>query len=217
MPVIRETLAGRARSWSLAIAALALLGSAGAAAAQAVPTIRWAGKDTVAGRVVGPPDLAAVPVSPEFGVTAADFRCGTSYANLAELLGVGADVLAQADVIAFELNGGSPGENGGWESADWLFRDGVHSFHVVWDAVANRSDPVGSVLANGSLSAARYRAYFGIAGTTHDEVISFQLLRVPPQINRESGRFRIRVAGFASGEGTPDPDAIGVFARACIR
>jgi hypothetical protein len=157
-----------------------------------------------------------VSVSPSFGAIVGAFDCGTAYANLAALLGVPVAVLASADVIAFELNGGSPGENGGWESAQWLFRDRARSLTVVWDAVANHSDPPGVVVGNGSLTAERYRAYFGITTPRLDQVISYQLLDLPPDIDVDSPSFRVRVAGFASGEGTPDPDAIGVISRRCL-
>jgi len=210
----RTSVAARAGSRALA-AVLVLGGLAGTARAQAVHSIRWAGKDTSSGLVVGQPDMRSVSVSPSSGVTVSDFRCATQYANLAALLHVAPDVLARADVIAFELNGGSPGEHGGWESADWLFRDGVTSYRVVWDAVANRAEPAEALLANGSLTAASYRAYFGIAGGGPDTVVSYQLLRLPTALRTDSTAFRVTVFGFASGEGTPDPEAIGVLTRPC--
>jgi hypothetical protein len=113
------------------------------------------------------------------------------------------------------MNGGSPGENGGWESAEWLFRDGPRSFHLVWDAVANQADPPEGLLANGSLTAARYREFFGITGGAPSEVISYQLIDLPDELDLESPLFRVRVAGYASGEGTPDPDAIALVSRRC--
>jgi hypothetical protein len=205
-----------ARAGALA-AVLVLGGLAGTASAQAVHSIRWPGKDTAGGLVVGPPDMRSAGVSPSSGVTALDFRCATQYANLAALLHVAPDVLARADVIAFELNGGSPGENGGWESADWLFSDGVTSYHVAWDAVANRAAPAEALLANGSLTDTSYRAYFGIAdgGPAPSPVVSYQLLRLPAALRTDSTAFRVTVSGYASGEGTPDPEAIGVLTRPC--
>lgn len=200
----------------LAGAAVALvLGGASPGWAQAIPSIRWAGRDTAGGRLAGPPDMQDVSVSPDAAATAGAFGCGTPYANLAALLGVGSDVLARADVIAFELNGGSPGESGGWESAEWLFQQRGRTLRVVWDAVANHSDPPGAVVANGSLTAASYRAYFGITTPRADEVISFQLLDLPPAFDVDAPGLRVTVKGFASGEGTPDPDAVGLITRAC--
>ena len=205
-----------ARFGSRALAVVLVLGGlAGTARAQAVHSIRWPAKDTAGGLVVGQPDMRSASVSPASGVTVVDFRCATQYANLAALLHVAPDVLARADVIAFEQNGGSPGEHGGWESADWLFDDGVTSYRVVWDAVANRSEPAEALLANGSLTEDSYRAFFGIAGGGPSPVVSYQLLRLPPALRTDSAAFRVTVSGFASGEGTPDPEAIGVLTRPC--
>lgn len=212
--VVRRAWSGR-KALRASGLVVAILGAAGAAQAQAVTTVRWASRDTASGRLTGAPDLSATVVAPGVAAVATGFRCATGYANLAALLGVRTDVLARADVIAFELNGGSPGENGGWESAEWLFRDGPRSFHLVWDAVANEADPPEGLLANGSLSAASYRSFFGITGSTHDEVISFQLIDLPDELNVESPLLRVRVQGYASGEGTPDPDAIGLVSRRC--
>jgi hypothetical protein len=206
----------RSAGVSVAVTAAAvLLAGASQGWAQAVPTIRWAGRDTVAGRLVGPPDMRDVGVSPDFAAAVAAFDCGTPYANLPALLGVGADVLARADVIAFELNGGSPGEHGGWESTEWLIQDRGRSLRVVWDAVADTSDPPEVVIGNGSLTADSYRAYFGITTPRADQVISYQLLDLPAEFDVDSRGLRIKVRGFDSGEGTPDPDAIGVITRAC--
>lgn len=199
----------------LAAAALLMVAGAGEARAQAVTEVRWAGHDSRGGLLVGAPDMRSAGLGPETQAAVADFDCGTGYANLAGLLGVGADVLARADVIAFELNGGSPGESGGWESAEWRVRDRGRSLRVVWDAVAGASDPPGAVVGNGSLTAVAYRAYFGITTPAADTVVSYLLLDLPPGFDVEARGLRISVRGFASGEGTPDPDAIGVISRAC--
>jgi hypothetical protein len=201
---------------SRALSVVLLCGLAGTVQAQAVHSIRWAGKDTAGGFVVGQPDMRATSVSPTSAVSVSDFRCASQYANLAALLRVAPDVLARADVLAFELNGGSPGEHGGWESTDWLFLDGVSTYRVVWDAVANHAEPAEALLANGSLTGASYRAFFGIAGGSPDVVVSYQLLRLPTALRTDSSAFRVTVRGFASGEGTPDPEAIGVLARPCV-
>lgn len=207
------SVAVRVRSRALAVALV--LGFAGTASAQPVTSVRWGGKDPTPGKlVVGPPDMRATTVSPTTSVTVSDFRCARQYANLAALLGVGPDVLSRADVLAFELNGGHPGEHGGWESADWIFDDGVVTYRVVWDAVAGAATPAEALVAEGSLTAASYRAFFGITGGT-DTVVSYQLLRLPAAMRTDSTSFRVNVRGFASGEGTPDPDAIGVLNRPC--
>src|SRR6185369_8820187 len=89
--------------------------------------ILWAGKvlggDGNAVNVIGPPNsLTNTLGSMQLG----KFRGGRIYPGLAALLGIPDTVLAQADVIAFELNGGSPGESGGFESSHWVFSDGVN-------------------------------------------------------------------------------------------
>lgn len=182
--------------------------------AQAVHPIRWAGFSDRGAGLVGPPDEVSVGLPAGTDVTVAKFDCGTLYVNLAAFLGVPAATLAAADVIAFEGNGGHPGESGGWESNKWFFTDGADSLTVVLDAVAATTDPPGVVLANGSVTGAAYRSYFG-STSSGQTVFSFMLFDLPPGIDVDSPSFRATVAAYPSGEGTPDPDAIGVIAQPC--
>jgi len=195
------------------VTAGAVMAQTAPAHAQAVDVIRW---PQAASRVelAGPPDNRFVTVSPDQEAWATQFGCGTPYANLAALLGVPLATLASADVIAFEGNGGSPGESGGWESSKWLFSDGVNSLTVVRDAVSGTSSPAGVLLADASISAADYERFFGLA-PIGETVVSFMLFDLPPGIDVSSPAFKLIVKGYPAGEGTPDPDTIGIFSRGC--
>ena len=198
----------------LALAAGALATGTSSAQAQALDVIRWPTSASVV-ELIGPPDDRAVGENPYREESAAKFRCGVPYANLAALLRVPVATLAAADVIAFEFNGGHPGESGGWESSKWLFSDGTGALTVVWDAVAGASMPAGIVIGNGSVAGADYDRYFGIAAGSAPPVVSFILFDLPPTLATGSLGFQVLVKGYPSGEGDPDPEAIGVFARGC--
>jgi hypothetical protein len=162
-----------------------------------------------------------------------------SYDGLAQLLGgafpgdvVTEDLLSQADLVAFEMNGTSPAFSGGWESCDFVFKDSQSSLVVPW-----RDGTLGNVLlgtpiprdphviANGSITGAAYGRFFGIpdAAVTRDVpqltpdqvVVSFLLLRVRGEIDITGPAFRLGLRGIAiapeSPTATPDPDAIGVL------
>jgi len=194
--------------------ALLALGTAAPLRAQSVHVVRWpAFSDRP--ELVGAPDTLDATVSADSEATVAKFDCGTLYAGLAGLLGVSEATLAAADVIAFEGNGGSPGEGGGWESSKWLFTDGVHSLTVVADAPAGTSDPAGVVLANASITGEAYERFFGLPRDPLNDIVSFMLFDLPPSINVARASFRITVKGFPSGEGSPNPDAIGVLTHGC--
>jgi hypothetical protein len=203
------------RRAGLLLAAGLVLSASSSAWAQAVHPIRWAGASDSGPEVVGAPDEASLGLSAGADVTVAKFDCGTLYAGLAAFLGVPAGTVAAADVIAFEGNGGHPGESGGWESSKWTFTDGVRSTGVVLDAVAGTSSPPGIVIANGSVTGDAYRSYFGIPTSSGQTVFSFLLFDLPPGIDVDRPGFRATVAAYPSGEGTPDPDAIGVLAQPC--
>jgi hypothetical protein len=73
-------------------------------------------------------------------------------------------------------------------------------------------------VAVGSLDAEAYRRFFGFAGfSAETRVVSYIIFDLPPTIDTLSPRFTVRVSGGSAlpGDGTPDPDAIGVFARPC--
>jgi hypothetical protein len=92
--------------------------------------------------------------------------------------------------------------------------DGTRSFSVVYDAVAGASIPAGVVIADGSIDAADYERYFGLA-PVGETVVSFMLFDLPEELDAGNAAFHLVVKGYPSGEGTPDPDAVGVFKREC--
>lgn len=202
--------------------------------------IRWAGRVDVGGdrvSVLHAPDNRFISVDPvitvsDFGFNPVALAPGMRYSGLARLLGLPDKDLARADVIAFEGNGGSPaGKGGGWESSIWTFSDGINSLTVRFNELVSPSQyPVmyPALVANGSIRGAdgtvssggnAYNAFFGMCPTSPSIVISyilFDLDAVSPAINTASPNFSIRIEnGFTAdksfGEGSPDPDAIGII------
>jgi len=161
------------------------------------------------------------------------FGPGMRYPGLGRLLGISARDLARADVIAFELNGTHPGGNGisnGWESSTWTFSDGINTLTVRFNERVHPSQYASmypALVANGSIRGAdgsigsgaiAYNAFFGMCPSSRAVIsyILFDLDVVRPAINTASPNFSIKVAGGhvddgSFGEGTPDPDAIGIF------
>jgi hypothetical protein len=191
--------------------------------------------------VLGAPDALSYAVLEGQSVTLNGFR-RASYTGLADLLGapvagdaVTPDMLANADIIAFEHNGTSPAFSGGWESCDWQFSDGQGTLSVHWDqgtidnVIGGQPVPHDPhVVANGSITGAAYCAFFGIteaallaenpgAPTPEDVVVSFLLFRVRPEIDVSSPTFEITLSGVPSstpphtGVTTPDADSLGVL------
>lgn len=193
--------------------------------------IRWAGNVDV-GRyaILHAPDNRWTALDPP--VTVSDFGPPMVYTGLAALLGVSEADLARADVIAFELNGGSPpnGPGGGWESSTWTFTDGTSSHTVKFSQL----DPPSSygppsypaVVANGSIvgrdgsyqtGGEAYSRFFGMCCAA-DKVISYILFdldtHLSPAIDVRSPSFSVRIQSRPAPpeeEGTPEPDAVGVF------
>jgi len=203
--------------------------------------IHWAGKVDV-GRVniIHAPDyrLTSLPVTiTEFRTFGDPPAPGIRYSGLARLLGLTERVLARADVIAFEGNGSHPGGAGisnGWESSTWTFSDGINSLTVRFNELvppAQYPTMYPALVANGSIRGAdgqfssglnAYTAFFGMcpAGPGVISYILFDLDSIKPAINTASPNFSIKVqnaGGPASGEGTPDPDAIGIFSSCRIK
>jgi hypothetical protein len=189
--------------------------------------IRWAGNvDVARPQALHAPDNRWTPVDPPIRVN--DFATRMRYSGLAWLLGVSDDLLARAEVIAFEGNGGhGAGIDYGWESSIWTFSDGIRTATVTFNELvgAYRPDRPAShpaVLATGSLSNAAYSAFFGMCSPELDShivsYILFDLNMLSLSIDTTSPYFSIRIAnGYqpdgSFGEGTPDPDAIGVFSN----
>jgi len=184
------------------------------------------------------PDGQYTTVDPALTVT--QFGPPMSYPDLSRLMAaVPPADLARADVIAFEGNGGSgAGVDGGWESSRWAFSDGSTSRTVVFNEClgARASDP--RVIATGSIRGAdgrvtsgdaAYRSFFGMCSPDPTNLvvsyILFDLHSLRPAINTSSRSFAIKIENFHvgpagssgdcerghSGEGTPDPDAVGIF------
>jgi len=192
---------------------------------------------TDAGALLKPPDGSSSDPSAGF-VTLKRFEGGFYHGLLSLLDGrygsppvtagraVSAADLARTDVIAFELNGGSPAGSGGWESCKWVFDDGGGApVTVLWDERVGAPQP-GEVVANGSTDGDRYSGFFGISPPTTarpapSTVISYILFSLPT-LDVTSPSFTVTLAGYltAAGapntpqysEGTPDPDAVGVLA-----
>jgi hypothetical protein len=118
MKVRRRAVTCRRLCSRALLASLVLLAEASASWAQSVHLIRWPTDSSRGPALVGPPDDQFIAVAPDSEATVAAFDCGTLYANLAALLGVPVSTLAAADVIAFEGNGGSPGEGADGRAAN---------------------------------------------------------------------------------------------------
>ncbi|HRW07884.1 MAG TPA: hypothetical protein P5121_22435 [Caldilineaceae bacterium] len=205
--------------------------------------ILWADKigESVGGghpeQMLGAPDANGYGLSADKSATITEFRYRI-YSGFSGLLStvvngdqVTPEILAAADVIAFEGNGYSPAASGGWESCDWTFSDGVNPpLSVAWDEAPNAiRDP--HILANGSITGAAYSAFFGFPSSNFQSwgikpedinpeelVISFLLFRLRPEIDTASLSFQIKISGSSLPpqpgvrECTPDPDAIGIVA-----
>lgn len=200
-----------------------LTGSSLSAQTQAV---RWAGNvDILVPNVLHAPDDRNVGVNP--APTLSQFSPTFRYSRLSSLLRVSDRDWARADVIAFEGNGGhGAGPEAGWESSVWTFTDGTNTFVVRFNELVGRSSHP-SVVANGSIIGTdgtissggdAYRSFFGICTPNpQNKVVSFILFDLDgarPPINVASPNFKVKIQGRSGfGEGTPDPDAVGVISR----
>ena len=181
--------------------------------------ILWASKllsasSPTPSNILGPPDGQSTTLSTTGQVVVAAFRGGGFYPLLSLLTGVTAAQLARADVIAFELNGNAPAPSGGWESTRWTFEDGTNSATVDWNEVAGTANPTSALVASGSIAGASYATFFGFSSAGVGKVVSYILLSLPAPLDLSSGSLRIKITGWngtGHGEGTPDPDAIGIF------
>lgn len=196
--------------------------------------IRWAGEANpsagLRSNVLHAPDLSFTTFDPT--ITLGNFGNTMRYSNLEKLLGVSKEVLAKADVIAFEGNGcGGAGQFNGWESTTFAFSDGANSRTVIYNETKG---PVSdsTILATGSIETATYGDFFGMCNLKKEMTmcqakgwegkptyVSYLLIDLDngtPMINKESSSFSIQITnGYRAdgtfGEGTPDPDAIGIF------
>lgn len=202
--------------------------------------IKWAGAveqndgTTAPELALGPPNVDAFSVFFHQQVTYGQWQAGIGYDGLADLLGaatfgdaVTPELLARANVIAFEQNGTSPALSGGWESCVWDFTDSHGTLTVAWSEATVDARPGGipvprdsHVVANGSISGAAYAAYFGIPQfkVSGQQVISFLLFAMDGAVDPADPALQITLRGSeqsATDPGsTPDPDAIGVLRAA---
>ena len=205
--------------------------------------IHWAGSirtavgDGSPELLLGQPDARAYVVADGWSVTLRDFR-PVSYENLAELLGtavsgdvVTQELLAEADVIAFEHNGNEPGPSGGWESCDWAFSDGPRTLVIHWDERTVDGVPGHQpvprdphVVANGTITGASFGSFFGLSdsaimaqnpagGTPAGARVSFLLFRLRPEVDVRSPDLEITLSGVppSGAAATPDADAVGLL------
>lgn len=184
----------------------------GLSASSHAALVQWTGStlSSLSG-INGPPDGAIVAGLP---ATITSFQPGISYPGLSMLLGISPATLARADVIGFEFNGGSPAPSGGWVSSRWRFTDGVDSLTVDFSELVGASVPA-EVVGNGSVSAATYNLFFNVQTPRSDTVMSYLLFDLPDFIDLDSPTFSITLTSGAAaglpGQGTPDPDAIGLL------
>ena len=204
-------------------------------------TVRWAANvnPSASGRlnILHAPDNRSTPLDPPLTIT--EFGPAMRHRNFGSLLSaVPAADLARTNVIAFELNGGSTaGIDNGWESSLWTFSDGVNTLTVTFNEClgAAGSDP--RIVATGSIRGpggsvftgnAAYSAFFGLCSPDPNTLvvsyILFDLHSLSPAIDIGSPSFSIRIENYhtgtpgdpacgpgLSGEGSPDPDAVGIF------
>jgi hypothetical protein len=194
--------------------------------------IKWAGsiesrsESGQPGFAVGAPDCNSRSLFEGQFATFTNWR-RASYDDLDQLLGtvvagdtVTRDMLAASDVIAFEMNGSSPGFLGGWETVDVTFRDSQSEFTVHWvDQPGAPRDE--HVIANGSISGDRYGAFFGIPPeqiifgeptlTPERVVVSFLLLKARGEIDVTGPAFRLTLRRPTGLAASPNPDALGVL------
>lgn len=183
--------------------------AAAASAATDEFVVRWAGTSSQAAGV-GAPD-GAVYTQGTGASSFTDFGGPVTYAGLAAALGVTAETLALADVIAWEGNGSAPAAGGGWESSVWTFED---SDGGVGSATFTQTLS-GTFVGNGTLTNADYGALFGMTPATAG-LFSFLLIDVGTVTGVNASLLTtVRLAGVAAPgpglEGTPDPDAIGLL------
>lgn len=195
--------------------------------------VQWAGEvDPIVSHrvnILHAPDHRYPPLGTP--LTVRSFGPTMRYPGLRNLLGIPLKEFKRADIIAFEANGGSgAGLERGWESSIWTFTDGTNSYVVKFNELVGRaSDP--AVVATGSIRGAdetifsggvAYSRFFGMCCPDSSALvvsyILFDLDAVSPAVDVESPNFSITIAnGFVPdgsfGEGTPDPDSIGILTQ----
>ncbi len=197
-----------------AIAAAAFVWSAASAAAQTVtwPTEIAAHFTASPHAVLGAPDGVSTALSDYHYIWVRNFSNDVSYGGgLETAMGLAPGELANWDVIAFEDNGGSAASGGGWESSIWFFTDQRNAAAGAFNEATGAANGSGGGVAfrTGSLSGAIYNSLFGSSSSS--AVVSWILVNAPDEIDTHSPTFSVWVSGALLGEGSPDPDAIGLM------
>lgn len=184
-----------------------------AASAQAVVVVDWA---SFAANLGGPvPALVGGPNATTTGSNALTnrFTINGLY-DYASALGMTDAQLLGYDLIAWEANGGAPASGGGWESVNLIFTDGALTISTQFNEITTMGTNPAIGLTTGSITGAVYNALHGtsVAG---DSVWSYLLIDLPAYMNTASSSFAVAIAATGAvpgyGEGTPDPDAIGLL------
>ncbi len=193
--------------------------------------ILWPGKVFVSNIgnpdwILGQPDAQTITLNVSKYITIGNFQ-GGFYPDLLPLLNgskggdvVTAEMLARTHIIAFELNGGHTPLAGGWESSRWVFSDEVNTISVDWDertgtgTLGAPASYPSEVVATGSIDSSNYASFFKIPAF-ESAIVSYILFELPPILDITSSNFTVRVSGWNDGqhgEGSPDPNAIGILA-----
>lgn len=201
-----------ARLWPMVIAlCLAAPGSASAI------VVNWASSGALtdgggAAGIVGSPDAS---IQGSSAWRASRFNDPVHYVSLAQTLGLSEARLAGYDLLAWEANGGSPAASGGWESSAWVFSANGASVAAEFNEVTGAGNAPGTLFLTGSITGAQYNALFATSAPPA-EVWSWLLIKAPASIDAHAPDFAVDFAAIGGrpgwGEGTPDPDAIGVLA-----
>ena len=173
--------------------------------------IRWTGSAGIAPNIVGSPNgLTNTLGGP---VLAESFMAPQSYTGLSALLGIAPAILEQADAIAFESQGGNPGQGAGvfngWEST--RFSNTITSFTIDHDETTLMLLP--GILATGTITMADLSNYFNFDPTGKGPNSSWILIDLPNGFVDGDPPFSLTGGNLVGlgGEGTPDADAFGII------
>ena len=176
--------------------------------------IKWAGTvNVLAGQAaVGAPDSNGAPLGQ---LTTSNFQTTSTYNNLAALLGVSEAQLSLADIIAFDVQGITPGQgagvNNGFESVRISAGDSQTSVTIDHDESLTALRP--GVIATGTLTSTQVNNFFGGNAAFSNSWILLDMGNLG--IDTSSPFFFAQATSGASlgfgGEGTPDLDALGLL------